>query len=97
MYPGTPVTVRVLDATGAVAYGATARLLIEGGADTVGDQSLMEWFNGRGIVGLSGVAKLGSFAPGTYRLEVSRGDEFVARDGVRIESGVALELEARLE
>lgn len=97
MQTGTPVVVRAFDRTGAPAYGATARLLIEGGVELAGDTSLMEWFNGLGIVGLDGTADLGLFAAGSYRLEVTRGDEVSVRTGVQIGGAGELELETRFE
>jgi len=97
LLPGTPVRVRVLDATGAPALGATARLRAESGAVVGGDASLMEWFDGRGMVGLEGYADLGVFAPGSYRLEVRRGDLVQTQDGVQLDGAGAVTLEVRLE
>ena len=97
LLPGTPVRVRVVDAAGLPALGATARLRAESGAVVGGDASLMEWFDGRGIVGPDGYADLGVFAPGSYRLEVRRGAALATEDGVQLDGGGAVTLEARLD
>jgi protocatechuate 3,4-dioxygenase beta subunit len=89
--PGVPVACEVRDAQGAPLQGALGRLvaLTKSGQATTGglDQSLEGLLTGEGVSRPDGILELGEFAPGSYRLEVSRGSLSHVRSPVVVEEG----------
>ena len=99
MAEGVEFSVRVLSAQGQPIPGASGRLISEAG-DSPGfadaGRMLTSLFAGKGVSNSKGILELGNFAPGSYSLEVSRGNQR-AKQAVKLEEGPPLSLTVRLE
>lgn len=98
---GVIVIVFVRRSDGSPVQGATGRLVrSEGAVQPDGERArrtVEGFFRGEGVSDPAGRLDLGRHALGTYRLEVSRGERLVTREGVRVEGGSRAELEVVLE
>lgn len=98
LYEGVEVRVRITDLNGQPLPGAVARLSRGEEKPAAGKpgQALEGWFVGRGVADLEGDVGLGRFAPGTYRLEASRGSLAGVLEGVEVPQTGQLDLELSL-